>query len=115
MTHPALLWRTLKDDTVQCRLCSHFCRIEAGKTGTCGVRRNDGGRLVSLSYDKIAALHLDPVEKKPLFHFMPGTTTLSLGTAGCNLECACCQNWSLSRPARHASKPAVAQGHVRMA
>jgi pyruvate formate lyase activating enzyme len=100
MTHPALLWRTLKDDTVQCRLCSHFCRIEAGKTGTCGVRRNDGGRLVSLSYDKVAALHLDPVEKKPLFHFMPGTTTLSLGTPGCNLECAFCQNWSLSQPPR---------------
>ncbi len=100
MTHPALLWRTLKDDTVQCRLCSHFCRIEEGKAGLCGVRRNDGGSLVSLSYDKVAALHLDPVEKKPLFHFMPGTTTLSLGTPGCNLDCAFCQNWSLSQPPR---------------
>lgn len=105
MTKPALLWRTLKDDTVQCRLCSHFCRIEAGNTGLCGVRRNDGGELVSLSYDKVAALHLDPVEKKPLFHFMPGTTTLSLGTQGCNLECAFCQNWSLSQPPRQGMPP----------
>lgn len=100
MTTPALLWRSLKDDTVQCRLCSHFCRIEAGETGKCGVRRNDGGQLVSLSHDSIAALNLDPVEKKPLFHFLPGSTTLSLGTPGCNLDCAFCQNWSLSQPPR---------------
>ena len=100
MTTLALLWRPLKDDTVQCRLCAHFCRIEAGKTGKCGVRRNDGGLLVSLSHDKIAALNLDPVEKKPLFHFLPGSTTLSLGTPGCNLDCAFCQNWSLSQPPR---------------
>ena len=105
MKKPALLWRTLKDGTVQCRLCSHFCRIEAGKTGICGVRRNDGGELVSLSYGKVAALHLDPVEKKPLFHFMPGTTTLSLGTQGCNLECAFCQNWTLSQPPRQGRLP----------
>jgi pyruvate formate lyase activating enzyme len=100
MTTPALLWRPLKENTVQCRLCSHFCRIDAGKTGLCGVRRNDGGRLVSLSHDCIAALNLDPVEKKPLFHFLPGSTTLSLGTPGCNLDCAFCQNWTLSQPPR---------------
>ncbi|KAF5037580.1 Radical SAM superfamily protein [anaerobic digester metagenome] len=64
------------------------------------MRRNDDGQLVSLSYDKIAALNLDPVEKKPLFHFLPGSTTLSLGTPGCNLDCAFCQNWSLSQPPR---------------
>jgi pyruvate formate lyase activating enzyme len=100
MTTPALLWRSLQGDTVQCRLCAHFCRIEEGRTGRCGVRRNEGGSLVTLSYDKVAALHLDPVEKKPLFHFLPGTTTLSLGTPGCNLDCAFCQNWSLSQPPR---------------
>jgi pyruvate formate lyase activating enzyme len=100
MTTPALLWRPLKENTVQCRLCSHFCRIDTGKTGLCGVRRNDGGRLVSLSHDCIAALNLDPVEKKPLFHFLPGSTTLSLGTPGCNLDCAFCQNWTLSQPPR---------------
>jgi pyruvate formate lyase activating enzyme len=100
MTTPALLWRPLKENTVQCRLCSHFCRIDTGKTGLCGVRRNDGGRLVSLSHDCIAALNLDPVEKKPLFHFQPGSTTLSLGTPGCNLDCAFCQNWTLSQPPR---------------
>jgi pyruvate formate lyase activating enzyme len=100
MSMTALLWRPLGDGTVQCRLCSHFCRIEAGETGRCGVRRNDGGTLVTLSYGKVAALHLDPVEKKPIFHFLPGTTTLSLGTPGCNLDCAFCQNWSLSQPPR---------------
>ncbi len=100
MTTPALLWRPLKNDTVQCRLCAHFCRIGAGETGKCGVRRNDGGQLFSLSHDSIAALNLDPVEKKPLFHFLPGSTTLSLGTPGCNLDCAFCQNWSLSQPPR---------------
>ena len=100
MNTPALLWRPLGDGTVQCRLCSHFCRIEAGDTGRCGVRRNDGGTLVTLSFGKVAALHLDPVEKKPLFHFLPGSTTLSLGTPGCNLDCAFCQNWTLSQPPR---------------
>lgn len=119
MTTPALLWRQLKGDTVQCRLCSHFCRIEAGKTGLCGVRRNDGGNLVTLSYDKIAALHLDPIEKKPLFHFLPGTTTLSLGTPGCNLSCAFCQNWSLSQPPRQGlpieGRPIPPRDIVRMA
>jgi pyruvate formate lyase activating enzyme len=100
MTTPALLWRTLKDNTVQCRLCSHFCRIEEGKTGLCGVRRNNGGTLVTLSRNKVAALNLDPVEKKPLFHFQPGTSTLSIGTPGCNLDCLFCQNWTLSKPPR---------------
>jgi len=100
MTTPALLWRPLQGDTVQCRLCAHFCRIEEGLTGLCGVRRNTGGTLFSLSYDRVAALNLDPVEKKPLFHFLPGTSTLSLGTPGCNLDCAFCQNWSLSQPPR---------------
>jgi pyruvate formate lyase activating enzyme len=105
MTTPALLWRTLKDDTVQCRLCAHFCRIEPGATGLCGVRRNDGGQLVSLSHDKVAALNLDPVEKKPLFHFQPGTSTLSIGTQGCNMDCAFCQNWTLSKPPREGRPP----------
>jgi len=100
MPKPALLWRSLDTDTVHCHLCAHFCRIEKGKFGLCGVRQNQDGKLVTLSYDKVAALNLDPVEKKPLFHFLPGTTTLSLGTPGCNLDCAFCQNWSLAHPPR---------------
>ncbi|MDY0225695.1 MAG: AmmeMemoRadiSam system radical SAM enzyme [Desulfomicrobium apsheronum] len=100
MKTPALLWRSLEGSTVQCQLCAHFCRIEDGTRGQCGVRENRGGQLFSLSYDKVAALNLDPVEKKPLFHFLPGTKTLSLGTQGCNLACAFCQNASLSQPPR---------------
>lgn len=105
MNTPALLWRPLEGTTVQCLLCAHFCRIEEGKRGECGVRENKGGALFSLSHDKIAALNLDPVEKKPLFHFLPGSTTLSLGTQGCNLACRFCQNASLSQPPRHGDVP----------
>ena len=105
MATPALLWRPLEDDALQCLLCAHFCRIEDGNRGACGVRENRGGTLFSLSHDKVAALNLDPVEKKPLFHFLPGTTTLSLGTQGCNLACLFCQNASLSQPPRHGEAP----------
>lgn len=102
---------------VQCRLCSHYCVIPPEAAGRCGVRVNrpetprrpDGqddcadrgapvaGRLMTLVGDNVAAVNIDPVEKKPLFHFMPGTRTFSFGTAGCNLSCSFCQNWSLSR------------------
>lgn len=100
MDTPAQLWRPLENTTVQCLLCAHFCRIDDGERGRCGVRENRAGSLFSLSYDKVAALNLDPVEKKPLFHFQPGTKTLSLGTPGCNLACLFCQNDSLSQPPR---------------
>jgi pyruvate formate lyase activating enzyme len=100
MAKTALLWRSLEDGVLQCQLCAHFCRIKDKERGQCGVRENHEGTLVSLSYDKVAALNLDPVEKKPLFHFLPGTTTLSLGTPGCNLACTFCQNSSLAQPPR---------------
>lgn len=99
MTHPAILWKT-RDDCIQCQACAHFCRIPEGQRGQCGVRENSDGTLRTLSYDSIAALNLDPIEKKPLFHYLPGTTTLSLGTPGCNLSCSFCQNASLSQPPR---------------
>ncbi len=105
MDTPALLWRPLEDATLQCLLCAHFCRIEDGGRGQCGVRENRGGKLFTLSHDRVAALNLDPVEKKPLFHFLPGTTTLSLGTQGCNLACLFCQNASLSQPPRLGAAP----------
>lgn len=98
--HPAALWKPLPDKRVSCRLCSHFCRIDVGRRGRCGVRENIGGELFTLVYDRVAAIHLDPVEKKPLYHFLPGTTTFSFGTMGCNLSCAFCQNYSLSQPPR---------------
>lgn len=96
----ARLWQSLKNDVVGCRLCNHFCTIKPGKRGLCGVRENREGTLYSLNYGQIAALNLDPVEKKPLYHFQPGTRTFSLATMGCNLNCTFCQNWSLSQPPR---------------
>ncbi|THB68449.1 MAG: AmmeMemoRadiSam system radical SAM enzyme [Desulfovibrio sp.] len=110
--HPAKLWRplthhdadpdqgTFEPGTVQCLLCNHFCRIEPGLRGQCGVRQNQDGELMTLVKDRVAALNLDPVEKKPLYHFLPGTMTLSLGTMGCNLSCDNCQNHSLSQSPR---------------
>lgn len=98
--HEAKLWKPLKRDKVQCRLCAHFCVIEPGQRGLCGVRENKAGALVTLVQNRVAALNLDPVEKKPLYHFLPGTKTLSLGTMGCNLSCSFCQNYSLSQPPR---------------
>ncbi|HDQ40086.1 MAG TPA: AmmeMemoRadiSam system radical SAM enzyme [Desulfonatronum sp.] len=98
--HEALLWKPLKDGKVQCRLCAHFCVIVPGERGLCGVRENRDGRLMTLVRDKVAALNLDPVEKKPLYHFFPGTKTLSLGTMGCNLSCTFCQNAGLSQSPR---------------
>ncbi|UZP68142.1 AmmeMemoRadiSam system radical SAM enzyme [Desulfovibrio mangrovi] len=99
--HPARHWKTLKDDTVQCRLCAHACVIKAGAVGRCGVRHNMEGALFTATYDRIAAANLDPVEKKPLYHFLPSTTTFSFGTMGCNLRCSFCQNYSLSDPPHH--------------
>jgi len=94
----ARLWKPLKQGTIQCRLCNHYCAIQSGKRGICGVRENREGTLYALNYDKIAAINLDPVEKKPLYHFQPGTHTLSFATMGCNFTCSFCQNWTLSQP-----------------
>ncbi len=82
---------------VQCALCSHRCVIAQGETGRCRVRVNLDGALYSLAADHVLAANLDPVEKKPLFHFLPGTATFSIGTEGCNMTCAFCQNHSLSQ------------------
>lgn len=85
-----------KDGAVQCLLCRQFCRLEPGARGWCGVRVNQDGALYTVVDDQVAALNLDPVEKKPLYHFLPGTTTYSLGTQGCNLHCKFCQNHDLA-------------------
>ncbi|WP_300159879.1 AmmeMemoRadiSam system radical SAM enzyme [Solidesulfovibrio sp.] len=98
--HPARLWKKLPDGRVSCRLCAHFCRIPEGGRGLCGVRVNRDGALFTLVYDRVAAANLDPVEKKPLYHFLPGSLTFSFGTMGCNLSCSFCQNYSLSQPPR---------------
>lgn len=82
---------------VRCRLCPRACNIPPGKPGFCMVRRNEGGTLVLTAWGRPTALHVDPIEKKPLYHYLPGSTSLSLGTIGCSLACRFCQNWTLSR------------------
>jgi len=85
---------------IVCLLCRHYCRLKEGQTGLCGVNRNDGGALKNLVYGHPSALNVDPVEKKPLYHFLPGSATLSFGTVGCNFQCPFCQNWQISQTAR---------------
>ncbi|MGC9308136.1 MAG: AmmeMemoRadiSam system radical SAM enzyme [Thermoplasmatota archaeon] len=95
MEREARFWEP-KDGRVQCHLCPHECIIAEGKRGICGVRENQDGRLISLIYASCSSVHPDPIEKKPLYHFHPGTSALSLGTVGCNLRCLHCQNFSIS-------------------
>ena len=87
-------WHT-EGDAVRCDLCPHRCRIAEGKAGICGVRENRGGTLRAATYGKVAAVAIDPIEKKPLFHFHPGRPILSIGSVGCNFRCEFCQNWHL--------------------
>ena len=90
-------YKTLEDKRVECQLCPHHCYIAEGKTGICRSRRNDGGLLVSAVYGKPCALAIDPIEKKPLYHFHPGTQCLSLACTGCNFRCLNCQNHDISQ------------------
>ncbi len=92
----ALLYQ-VKQEVVECNLCWHRCVIKPGRRGICGVRENRSGTLYSLVYGRVSAEHIDPVEKKPLFHFLPGTLTCSIATVGCNFKCLHCQNHTLSQ------------------
>ena len=85
------------DGRIHCRLCPHECRIADGKTGICRVRQHRDGVLYALTYSQVSSINLDPIEKKPLYHFHPGSWILSLGTLGCNLACDFCQNWEISQ------------------
>ncbi len=95
----AIFWDKVPGEhgAVRCRACAHACRIGEGASGRCRVRVNREGVLYSLSSDRLASVNLDPVEKKPLYHFLPGTATLSFGTPGCNMTCSFCQNHALSQ------------------
>jgi len=94
----ALFYEKQADGRVDCKLCPHFCTgIADGKAGRCRVRKNAGGTLHSLVYGELTSINLDPIEKKPLYHFHPGSSILSIGTWGCNLRCAFCQNWQISQ------------------
>ena len=98
----AYLYETLEDNKVRCNLCSHRCVIKDGDRGICSVRENAGGILQTLVYGKLIARHIDPIEKKPLFHFLPGTLSYSIATVGCNFRCQFCQNADIAQmPADH--------------
>lgn len=92
----ALFYENLENNTVRCRLCPHGCVLTAGATGLCRSRRNVEGQLYSLNYGCVTSIALDPIEKKPLYHFHPGSMILSAGTYGCNFKCGYCQNWSIA-------------------
>lgn len=102
MIREAALWEAREGGVAACRLCAHRCVIAPGKAGVCGVRENRDGRLVTLVYGEVAAAHVDPIEKKPLFHFFPGSTAMSIATPGCNFRCGFCQNWQISQAPRRA-------------
>jgi pyruvate formate lyase activating enzyme len=94
----AQFWKqNTDDDSATCWLCAHRCRVVPGRRGVCGVRVNDGGKLYSSIYGRVIAEHIDPVEKKPLYHFLPSTTTCSVASIGCNFKCDFCQNWGISQ------------------
>ena len=92
MSMLAALWDSQPDGTVVCRLCAHRCRLRKGATGICGVRVNMRGEMVSLVSKVVTAAAMDPIEKKPLYHFLPGSKIFSVGSAGCNFSCHFCQN-----------------------
>lgn len=113
-----------KGDAAECLLCPHNCVLKEGKAGICGVRENKGGILYSSIYGEVTSTAMDPMEKKPLYHFYPGTEIYSIGTKGCNLKCPFCQNWSISQDLQARSsyrtpddtvRSAVASGSVGIA
>lgn len=97
ISHPGRWWHVVEDDKVMCDLCPRACVLKEGDRGFCFVRRNENQKMVLTTYGKSTGFCVDPVEKKPLNHFLPGSSILSFGTAGCNLGCRFCQNWSISK------------------
>jgi pyruvate formate lyase activating enzyme len=95
--YEALFYEKLKDKKVKCNLCPNFCIIKENEYGKCKARKNIDGKLYSMVYGKIAAMHIDPIEKKPFFHFLPGSLIYSISTTGCNMRCKFCQNWEISQ------------------
>ncbi|MBE0591339.1 MAG: AmmeMemoRadiSam system radical SAM enzyme [Gemmatimonadales bacterium] len=117
---PTKYWHVLDDGRVQCDLCPRYCRMREGQRGMCFVRMCQGGEVVLTTYGRSSGFCVDPIEKKPLNHFLPGTPVLSFGTAGCNLACSFCQNWDISKSreidtlADSASPEALADTAVRL-
>ena len=101
----ARFYEKLEESKVHCHLCAHECKIDPGKRGLCHVRENQAGTLYSLVYGMVVAENTDPIEKKPLFHFLPGSRSYSIATSGCNFMCLHCQNYDISQfPHRHGGK-----------
>ena len=96
-SHPTRYWHRLDDGRVQCDICPRACKLREGQRGLCFVRAREGDAVVLTSYGRSSGFCIDPIEKKPLNHFLPGTPVLSFGTAGCNLACKFCQNWDISK------------------
>jgi pyruvate formate lyase activating enzyme len=101
MMYEARFYEKLEDQKVQCHLCAHECKIDPGKRGICQVRENRDGTLYSMVYGRVIAENIDPIEKKPLFHFLPGSRSYSIATVGCNFQCLHCQNYDISQYPRH--------------
>lgn len=97
----ASFYKKLSGTLIQCDLCNHECKIKDGHFGLCGVRGNSGGILYTYAYGNTVALNIDPIEKKPLYHFLPGSKTFSVACAGCNFKCSFCQNWEISQVRNH--------------
>ena len=97
MKKVAMLYKNIDNQKVRCQLCGHKCLIDDEMFGICGVRQNIGGTLYSHVYGELIASHIDPIEKKPLYHFLPGSPSLSIATMGCNFKCEFCQNWQISQ------------------
>lgn len=95
--HEADYYQLLSEGEIACRLCPQRCRLASGKSGFCKIRANRDGKLITTNYGQISSISLDPIEKKPLYHYYPGKPILSVGTIGCNLACRFCQNWQISR------------------
>ena len=118
--HPARYFHALDDDRLQCDVCPRDCTLRDGQRGLCFVRQRQGDAMVLTTYGRSSGFFVDPIEKKPLFHFYPGSSVLSFGTAGCNLSCKFCQNWDISRSremdslAEQASPEAIARTALKM-
>ncbi len=95
--HPTTLWHELEDGRIECEVCPRHCKLKEGQRGLCFVRMRENNQVVLTTYGLSSGLAIDPVEKKPLYHFLPGSTVYSFGTAGCNLTCKFCQNWQISK------------------
>src|SRR3954447_22351204 len=116
---PGRYWRPLEDGRIQCDVCPRFCKLHEGQRGLCFVRARHDDQIVLTTYGRSSGFCIDPIEKKPLNHFLPGTPVLSFGTAGCNLTCKFCQNWDISKARAFdrlqdlASPEAIAQAAVQ--